>query len=121
MSYCYLNVCQTTCLNIFIQTELDNVSTMLEDTERKGIKMAKDVAGLESQLQDTQVTCSISLHRFISVDIILMAPTSLSNWLYINFHIGAAPGGNPPEIKPKQSYSPAGGGEKHSAGAAGGG
>lgn len=38
-----------------IQTELDNVSTMLEDAERKGIKMAKDVAGLESQLQDQQV------------------------------------------------------------------
>lgn len=38
-----------------MQTELDNVSAMLEDTERKGIKMAKDVAGLESQLQDTQV------------------------------------------------------------------
>lgn len=40
---------------IFTQTELDNVSTMLEDAERKGIKLAKDVAGLESQLQDTQV------------------------------------------------------------------
>uniref|UniRef100_A0A8C4HZ67 Myosin-10 n=1 Tax=Dicentrarchus labrax TaxID=13489 RepID=A0A8C4HZ67_DICLA len=36
------------------RTELDNVSTMLEDAERKGIKMTKDVAGLESQLQDTQ-------------------------------------------------------------------
>ncbi len=41
------------------QTELDNVSTLLEDAERKGIKMAKDVAGLDSQLQDTQVTLSI--------------------------------------------------------------
>lgn len=38
-----------------MQTELDNVSAILEDAERKGIKMTKDVAGLESQLQDTQV------------------------------------------------------------------
>lgn len=44
--------------NLFIQTELDSVSTLLEDAERKGIKMAKDFAGLESQLQDTQVTFS---------------------------------------------------------------
>uniref|UniRef100_A0A8C9TFI1 Myosin heavy chain 10 n=1 Tax=Scleropages formosus TaxID=113540 RepID=A0A8C9TFI1_SCLFO len=35
-------------------TELDNVSTLLEDAEKKGIKLAKDVASLESQLQDTQ-------------------------------------------------------------------
>lgn len=28
---------------------------MLEDTERKSIKLTKDAAGLESQLQDTQV------------------------------------------------------------------
>lgn len=41
-----------------LKTELDNVSAMLEDAERKGIKMAKDVAGLESQLQDQQVTFS---------------------------------------------------------------
>lgn len=32
---------------------------MLEDAERKGIKMTKDVSGLESQLQDTQVTYMI--------------------------------------------------------------
>uniref|UniRef100_A0A8C3AQ67 Myosin heavy chain 10 n=1 Tax=Cyclopterus lumpus TaxID=8103 RepID=A0A8C3AQ67_CYCLU len=37
-----------------LQTELDNVSAILEDSERKGIKMAKDVAGLDGQLQDTQ-------------------------------------------------------------------
>lgn len=43
-----------------IKTELDNVSAMLEDAERKGIKMAKDGAGLESQLQDQQVPNSIS-------------------------------------------------------------
>lgn len=35
--------------------ELDNVSALLEDAEKKGIKMAKDVASLESQLQDNQV------------------------------------------------------------------
>lgn len=37
------------------QNELDNVSTLLEEAEKKGIKFAKDAAGLESQLQDTQV------------------------------------------------------------------
>ncbi|KAK1877210.1 Myosin-10, partial [Dissostichus eleginoides] len=36
------------------RSELDNVSSVLEDSERKGIKMAKDVTGLEGQLQDTQ-------------------------------------------------------------------
>ncbi|KAF3846904.1 hypothetical protein F7725_003982 [Dissostichus mawsoni] len=30
-----------------LQSELDNVSSVLEDSERKGIKMAKDVTGLE--------------------------------------------------------------------------
>lgn len=37
------------------QNELDNVSTLLEEAEKKGIKFAKDAASLESQLQDTQV------------------------------------------------------------------
>lgn len=37
------------------QSELDNVSTLLEEAEKKGFKFAKDAAGLESQLQDTQV------------------------------------------------------------------
>lgn len=52
--------------NLFIQTELDNVSALLEDAERKGIKMAKDFAGLESQLQDTQVMFSVSEHKLSS-------------------------------------------------------
>lgn len=38
-----------------LQNELDNVSTLLEEAEKKGIKFAKDAASLESQLQDTQV------------------------------------------------------------------
>lgn len=38
-----------------LQNELDNVSTLLEEAEKKGMKFAKDAAGLESQLQDTQV------------------------------------------------------------------
>lgn len=37
------------------QNELDNVSSLLEEAEKKGIKFAKDAASLESQLQDTQV------------------------------------------------------------------
>lgn len=44
---------------ILFKTELDNVSTLLEDAERKCIKMTKDVSGLESQLQDQQVKHSI--------------------------------------------------------------
>uniref|UniRef100_A0A8C2IYA2 Myosin, heavy chain 10, non-muscle n=1 Tax=Cyprinus carpio TaxID=7962 RepID=A0A8C2IYA2_CYPCA len=32
----------------------DNVSALLEDAEKKGIKLAKDASSLESQLQDTQ-------------------------------------------------------------------
>lgn len=40
-----------------LQTELDNVSCLLEDAEKKGIKLTKDVSSLESQLQDTQVMC----------------------------------------------------------------
>ena len=42
-----------------LQNELDNVSTLLEEAEKKGIKFAKDAAGLESQLQDTQVCWGI--------------------------------------------------------------
>lgn len=38
-----------------LQNELDNVSTLLEEAEKKGMKFDKDAAGLESQLQDTQV------------------------------------------------------------------
>lgn len=37
------------------QNELDNVSSLLEEAEKKGIKFAKDAANLDSQLQDTQV------------------------------------------------------------------
>lgn len=45
---------------LFLKTELDNVSALLEDAERKCIKTTKDVSGLESQLQDQQVKHSIS-------------------------------------------------------------
>uniref|UniRef100_A0A673HZS7 Myosin-10-like n=1 Tax=Sinocyclocheilus rhinocerous TaxID=307959 RepID=A0A673HZS7_9TELE len=37
-----------------VSAELDNVSALLEDAEKKGIKLAKDASSLESQLQDTQ-------------------------------------------------------------------
>ncbi len=43
------------CICHLLQTELDNVSALLEDAEKKGIKLAKDASSLESQLQDTQV------------------------------------------------------------------
>jgi len=38
-----------------VQTELDNVSTMLSDVEGKSIKATKDCSSVESQLQDVQV------------------------------------------------------------------
>lgn len=44
-----------------LQNELDNVSSLLEEAEKKGIKFAKDAASLESQLQDTQVCVQCSL------------------------------------------------------------
>lgn len=56
---------QGTCKISFVchllQTELDNVSSLLEDAEKKGIKLAKDASSLESQLQDTQVMCLYKL------------------------------------------------------------
>lgn len=47
---------------IALQNELDNVSSLLEEAEKKGIKFAKDAASLESQLQDTQVCAQWSLN-----------------------------------------------------------
>lgn len=46
-----------------LQNELDNVSTLLEEAEKKGMKFAKDAAGLESQLQDTQVLGEQGMER----------------------------------------------------------
>lgn len=37
------------------QTELDNVSALLEEAEKKGVKLAKDVDNLNSKLQDSEV------------------------------------------------------------------
>lgn len=48
-------VSQLCCL-LCVQTELDSVSALLEDAERKGIKLVKDTTVLESALQDTQVS-----------------------------------------------------------------
>lgn len=38
------------------QNEVESVTSMLNDAEGKAIKLAKDVASLGSQLQDTQVS-----------------------------------------------------------------
>ncbi|KAJ3601423.1 hypothetical protein NHX12_032391 [Muraenolepis orangiensis] len=40
---------------LLLQTELEGVTVLLEEAERKSIKTSKDVAGLESSLQDTQL------------------------------------------------------------------
>lgn len=43
------------------QTELDNVSTLLEEAEKKGVKLAKEVENLNSKLQDSEVRKTISI------------------------------------------------------------
>lgn len=55
LSVCFLSHHTESCIPSSLQNELDNVSTLLEEAEKKGIKFAKDAASLESQLQDTQV------------------------------------------------------------------
>lgn len=50
-----------------LQNELDNVSSLLEEAEKKGIKFAKDAASLESQLQDTQVCVQQSLRSALEL------------------------------------------------------
>ena len=48
-SFCF------TCNFVSCQTELDNVSALLEESEKKGVKMAKEVDKLNSKLQDLEV------------------------------------------------------------------
>lgn len=50
-----VNQCNPDLLSFPLQLELDNVSALLEEAEKKGMKLAKDTSSLESQLQDTQV------------------------------------------------------------------
>lgn len=40
---------------LIFQVELDNVTGLLNQSDSKSIKLAKDFSTLESQLQDTQV------------------------------------------------------------------
>lgn len=42
-------------LSSLLQVELDNVTGLLNQSDSKSIKLAKDFSALESQLQDTQV------------------------------------------------------------------
>lgn len=64
-----------------LQNELDNVSSLLEEAEKKGIKFAKDAASLESQLQDTQVCVQQSLRSALEL-------CSLPNcWLQSRKHV----------------------------------
>lgn len=55
---CIHNVCllYLYCLLFWKQNELDGVSGTLGTAESKTIKLAKDLASIESHLQDTQVT-----------------------------------------------------------------
>lgn len=98
-------------LVIFLKTELDNVSALLEDAERKCIKTTKDVSGLESQLQDQQVKHNISK---VAKSIYSMKSTA---WTFC--HSGAPSRGDASETQSQQPPSPAGGGQEHSSGTAG--
>lgn len=40
---------------LFYQVELDNVSVLLEEAEKKGVKLTKEVENLNSKLQDSEV------------------------------------------------------------------
>lgn len=102
----------------FLKTELDNVSALLEDAERKSIKMAKDVSGLESQLQDQQVKHSLCTKQQIHSRRSMLLFYHM-NCMNILCHPGAPSGGDTSETQPQQPPSPAGGGEEHSSGAAG--
>lgn len=95
----------------FLKTELDNVCALLEDAERKCIKMAKDVSGLESQLQDQQVK-----HRSGTKQQTLFYQM---NSITILCHPGAPSGGDTSETQPQQPPSTAGGRKEHTAGTAG--
>lgn len=48
------------------QNEVESVTGMLNEAEGKAIKLAKEVASLGSQLQDTQV--SIALHHLVDLE-----------------------------------------------------
>lgn len=94
------------------------MSALLEDAERKCIKTAKDVSGLESQLQDQQVKHGLCTKQ--------QTHSRRSTFLFhgmncmnIPCHPGAPSGGDASETQPEQPPSPAGGGEEHSSGTAG--
>lgn len=65
-----------------LQNELDNVSSLLEEAEKKGIKFAKDAASLESQLQDTQVRLQLqNIYEFFVLFVSVLCRTAVVlNW-----------------------------------------
>lgn len=88
---------------------------MLNEAEGKAIKLAKDVATLGSQLQDTQVGI-LSRHP--------EGPGVLPSWRWVPgtsrvLSIGAASRRNPAEAERVHQAPPAGGREDQPAGAAG--
>lgn len=88
---------------------------MLNEAEGKAIKLAKDVASLGSQLQDTQV--GIGPHHpegpGVGTSRVWVPGTSVCP------SIGAASGRNPAEAPRVHQVAPAGGREEQSAGPAG--
>lgn len=49
------------------QMEYNNVNSILNEAESKNIKLSKDVASLNSQLQDTQVLHNLKQGFYINV------------------------------------------------------
>lgn len=83
------------------------MSALLEDAEKKGIKLAKDASSLESQLQDTQVIlytsvvciewgCIIHLLSYIYSKSPFMT-------VCVCVCVGIAPGGDASEAEFEQS------------------
>lgn len=54
---------------VLCQTELDNVSTLLEEAEKKGVKLTKEVENLNSKLQDSEVRKTISTSLSVRRDL----------------------------------------------------
>lgn len=77
-----------TLISLF-QVELDNVTSLLNQSDSKSIKLAKDFSALESQLQDTQVraleakasVCGAAsvLNKFLKSEI---PPDTIKYWIY---------------------------------------
>lgn len=95
------------------QVELDNISALLEESESKGVKLAKEADKLSSKVQDLEV-------RGLLGRTAKGQKKHLANGR-VTSRAGAAAGRDASEAPLEQPAPPAGGGEEHVGGAAGGG